>query len=1557
MDPIKVDDSDFAKPIPEVSDADFASSSVPIEVDDSHFSPDISLKVPESEQSKTNTGATYHTGEYGQSVLNTLSRLYHYVVPNSPEEVYASHPVTKAYHAAGAIIKAVQEGPGRNAGNAILQAYKSRPQVNLSYGLAGAPHNESQAPVIQNKEYPSLFTDPRPTKEQPADFSEMLMRQMLTTLSGNDIGLTESEALPAINSDKGSDLGRAAKLFGADLVGGVPVLFWNPGGKLVAGERAALQAKVAAGEIVPEAASAVARRLAVSEARTTGAVVGAAQDAKEGKDPGLNTVFGAVLGHLSAGLSSDFGGANREVMSYVNAARTKLTRSGKAVVAPYETWSEFVKQAEQKRNSAPSVSPELEQKLRDNETKRQIETDDNTAAYYRNQLDKPRSKSPDISQSRKATNTKETPTYKTVELDHKGDIWEVGYKVRLSTQVVTEVASRKLTNTDFELMKAKAKANPQSPMPSYIEPFGADAKAYAKLTDIIMPAAKEHLQMSDGDAAFQLDQAELRKFLDTPKEKLDGPPTQPIRIAQPAENKVLINHNDGVVQVPVAEEEIALAPTKVRHGDFVKINDETVFVNTVNIKKGIATVEHPATGAKSTVSVHEISPLPETQIKPDAFAKPSKSGYSSLLRMKKLTVQRIMKAMDSLNPGNAASILTDMTNAGQVTHDGNGNYFVKESYKPEPVDRSADIGMQVYFGKPVDGFAKEGILRGPDPKKPGNWIVEIVQSNVGPRTQSQTNAASQLGVQPHDVAVTTYKKSIDPATMRLVRPALYGNAQLAKLPQQLGITRPIPPGIAVVLPHAQVGINNWSKSAEGLAKLWHLPTAIKEKMAYALFNDAFKIPTEIQPIARKLFAGPKQVEAMANAGTAHLADVLGGVKSKADTGFVSVLKARASSGGGKPSPQELAMADFFQKHPELDADVQDMLKTAAAELKFDQEWLAKNNVQIGKLEAARAAGLAEEYLTNSYARNMMRRKDWAKFVSKQMPEVWEAAINKLTENKIGGNFQDTIAQMADIMQIGENEGAMAKQDPNGNVAKKLIKRKVIEDTFKKLLGDVESAAVQFAQSKATARGLRNHIEAFNNLAASDYWSPGPRVDLGPSGGIEVPNNPIYGKAAGGRLHESLKPLLDKKVIDNSSQGLLRAIGSYWKFNVVPAGGLAPWVNNVMRNWKGMVLSGGLDELGDFQTFFHAAEQMLNYKKNPLLYGPNKEFIESMENQAVSSGFASNEIYKNRTADNILKAILKQQGKQNDMFGLLHELRDTIKGGAQDIGAAYDAIDRLFKFTAYLNIKRRGMASGLSADEAAGVAVLKINDSFPNYEMVSGLVEKWRKNAFGTFAPFLSAKAEDMRINMSLPGRLLKEPDLRGRLLQASMIMSGAYFYMKEMRRANGIDDKTAASGKDTATLNKQAYSTLDWIGPTLDSQKRMQRFDMTTWEDAAMQCRIHPLDDSIGQTTASILRNNMVDVYGQDSAQGQFIDRAISQAVDLHPLINNNPAPSLKPGETSAIQFMTWLASQGAVPQFPNKIIDIYRKGQPNPNPSKGNATGSMDSRTTSNETRWIALC
>lgn len=1517
-----------------------------------HPEADKELADIESEYEASDKGVWARLRKHAKS--EQVGRKY-MKAPPSPLEVVAK-PLGKAlelgqkyigHPAATAIMKAQLGGfggeftPAHSAPRAMPTTEEwAQMSAAQKEQVLGAPEYTGQKPADpQTKEFNErmkglpLAGDVKPPKGVVPSAAEIEWRRFLSAIGGDSMKLDEeSEAIGrAQNMDLGSvslpwvgDFEIAKLVTGATEMGG-ELPFYVVGNTGI-GARVTNKGLAAVEGMSGASAKQLAKATAKAHAHGAGAELAAQSTvlaSKNNEDVHTAAVEGYVAGRvLSALWNAASGSAKKEVLASVNKQRAAYNEGYGAAVLPPLTWEEFVKE------TARSANPQkVGVTVRHGEAlKKQIKAGPQYTA-----VEKPgaipvetKPNVPQLAPEPMTGSDAAKYTYKTIERGRGGEKREVRYLVNAKTGRTKKVYSETLAPKHYNEYRRTG------------SPVATDGEVYAEFLDDFFAREQSRPNYREGwgkegykspeEAAALIDKGMIK-----PQAEYKAPTSRdntPTKAERTPPQLLEVAKNGDVAATPIIDRKPdtqALSPRHVMEGDIVHVGDELAVVDSI-VGDEIALVNQ--NGRRLKASQAEVALADEDLINLADMFGPLKSAQGkspNLLALKRLDIKRVMNATGDSNPVNALRMLKEMEAAGQIEVSRPGEWKPNKSYKPEALTERPELGDKiVYYDTTADAMGKAGVLRGRDPKRPGNYLVEVgIEPNIGPATQNTAGRAQQLGVQQHEIFNQTNLKSVPMDNVRPYTPVL--NGQNSAIPQQYGISVPMPADAVITNEAAAKAVADYSRMSGQLTKILSKTEQVKKGMERLINHDAWLVPTELRKQATQLAAQPGMVKAQTESYQNTLSERLGGELSVNDQ-WLSNIALRRSTRAGKPlSDQEKGLMRFFANNPQMNQEVRQTVETALRRLKDNQDILARLGVtNIADQEAMRAMGLEDEYIMNVYMKYLTSRKDFASFVKKQMPSEWDAAVKEISKRHGNEAYAQTEARMLDI--LGLDIDSLAKQaakNPSGDVAKKLKERIQMADEIARLIGKVDSASVQIAHSLASTDSLITRIKVWNDLSTTPYWSPGPRTDLGPHGGIPVPNSPVYGAAAGGRMHESFRFLLEARQPHIESRSMLRSFASMWKFNQVVGGGFAPWVNQVMRNWKGFIVSGGLQGPEDFKTFFDAAEQMLKYRANSIL-SKGSFYEQLMQNGGVGTGFAGSEINKDKVARRIFDAVKKSKGKTGDYWELMANIAPAVKGTAEEVGAAYDAIDRLFKLTAGMNNYRRCIARGMSPDDAMAYTVMRNNQSFVNFEMVSPHVEKMRQGSVAAVAPFLSSKAEDLRINATTLMRLFNEPDLQARLLAASGVVAAGAALMREQRKANGITNDMVRRGLDSKKLSSQALRPASFIWPEVDSEGRLQEVDLTQWEDLLIMTQMHERDNP----AAAILRNNLNQLWGEETMQGALTDMMMNKAFGVVPLA---PTQQLmeRPGEQSVMQGLAELAVQGGIPQGPIKAYRNYMKGQP----------------------------
>lgn len=968
-----------------------------------------------------------------------------------------------------------------------------------------------------------------------------------------------------------------------------------------------------------------------------------------------------------------------------------------------------------------------------------------------------------------------------------------------------------------------------------------------------------------------------------------SPPKQPASWEMKGGDTVLIDGNSPgtvVSTTPAAGDDVGRITVELRNGQKVQVDSASV----THVPREMAPEMPP----------------PLISAKPSTLVDPRTEGIVRGIEQG-TTVTEMMKIAGRPDPTWAASALRNMEARGLV-YEMQPGLFVPTRVKA--VKPPQDPGTAVFIGTGGPNNRGEiGVLRGKDPRNPKNWIVEV------PSNYDATNTTQ------HPVGGQVYAKtkhvSVPEEAVRNMKPVgLANKANVDPGIDMYGWNKPMPPSFYQQSPATmgdqQLMTRAWSAVNNQPGLLQRSAQAIKEAFAGPMHLAS---PELRQSAAQKLFglAGMAKSEGLSR--TQYLAKRLElGTKASEDLTKV-MLATRARNPNGATSLNEVALKDWVAKYPVEAAasisDFQAMLKEADDYSRF----LADRGIaNVGNLEAARAAGLEEEYLTRTYQAFMMPRQDWAKYARKNLTTEWDNALQWLYNNRPNhwNDFGTTAAEFDEILNL---ENPIKGLEQAGYIkaegAKKLLTKEDVPEPLRRLLGEHTDAAVRLGFGTAWQRQLVKSIQGWDAVADNpNLWSPGWRADMT----LRVPAKPSFGRAANGFVPDNptMRGLLGERSPNNQTapHAALRAIGwlgQKWKaahtvYNQVS------WANNAVRTLKGVLLSGGFSNADDFNGFRDAARMLLDYGNNPTVYGPNKLLVEAMDFDAVGPGLAGSELRyeEKRFADKMLRIFMKGRNGPNPFMDALAEARETALGVPEKIHNGYDFVDRWAKFGSYLNLRRNYIAQGYSVDDAAAKASLDVNSFFQNFQRTPEHAKKVAGN-FALAAPFLSSKLEDVRINATVTKRLLSgDFELAMRAATLGAVFGGAQYLANSARRANGISDEQDA--KEKASLPLRVKERHPWLVGSLDYDNRKRRmfFDLTPYEDLLASFKGNVNDPLM----ARILFNNAMDIMGEQSMMGDLANRAGAFG-GLH---TPDPQAGPRPDQQGPLSLMQY-ATKGFMPQ------------------------------------------
>lgn len=855
---------------------------------------------------------------------------------------------------------------------------------------------------------------------------------------------------------------------------------------------------------------------------------------------------------------------------------------------------------------------------------------------------------------------------------------------------------------------------------------------------------------------------------------------------------------------------------------------------------------------------------------------------------------------------------------------GEGYFAPAQRYVGQGNKSISDKGMLVYLGAPKGDQTELGIFRGFNPKN-NKYAVQSLDGTT---------------------------KYLDANEFNNFMPADVSRKDLAALEPIVGINMPMPRG--TVKPFDEAQTLKLIEFGRSVAKRTGGNQSVMQKFVDPVVGQFVHAvntgPSELR--ANKLmFYGNKGATAQTAADiVSTLQPHFKNVNSPAAQALVNVLEARMTKQAGEAiSPADKALVAWANKFPEEAAGAHRLVSDLMLRRKTNSEVIAQRfGGGFEDLEAARALGSEEEYLRGMY-RLFSMREDWVKHVKHQLPTVWNDAVKFLSKGEVNPWVVET--KLADTLREARTpEQLISGLQANGvldkQAANALKAKKVLPPELEALLGKETSGIIRLANTVASQESIITNIKAGDWLATTPFWSRGPRPDLP----VRIPETPAYGNAAGGYTTKDYAALVDPGPRQEAAGALLRIIQgatSLWKSNNTVWGGPGPWVNNAVRNIKGIVLSGGFDLLSPKESssaFTKAAQDLIAARSDMSLTGPARHVLEAKQYGFLGRGLAGSEIkgVDARIRDRILRDLANPEGPTS-FLEKLSVAKNNIMNAKdlklEQVRAAYDAIDKVAKLGSFYNLKRKFMAQGLDLHSASALAAERIQQSFPNFELVGPTTDKLRKGYAGFMAPFLSSKIEDMRVNGTATIRLGRsiaglvsgskaadvEGDLVARTLGAGLVLSTLYAGVNTMRRMNGVPDDVVEAAKSNIPLSQTGNRPGLLALPELDDKGRVQFVDLTMFDDTLMSLRGNPQAPWI----ANFAMSNLQDVIGEATPQGRAVQQIAQQAgLPTKPTFEKyTPA-----ADKGLAQALSWIAENGGIPQWPVRAYNTaVRAGYTNP--------------------------
>lgn len=518
----------------------------------------------------------------------------------------------------------------------------------------------------------------------------------------------------------------------------------------------------------------------------------------------------------------------------------------------------------------------------------------------------------------------------------------------------------------------------------------------------------------------------------------------------------------------------------------------------------------------------------------------------------------------------------------------------------------------------------------------------------------------------------------------------------------------------------------------------------------------------------------------------------------------------------------------------------------------------------------RDSGAIDQYLAKMYRLYAMPKGKWAELVHQ---DVVRDAAEYIWRKKGGPKSEMTKEQLAlrirKILKEDDPLFELMKLSKNPNL--NLIRRQEIPAPIRKLLGEETSGAARLAQSLGNQKAIIANLEMWQDAIERGIVRGLPDLATGMT--KQIPNNPrMYGKAAGMYTNaEAFDALVTVPLQIRESRSWIDAIVGSVKGNLVTRGGLRPFVNNFMGNFWYSTLA-GLSPLTlpsrTAKYMYRALNAMAEYRNNPEGMGIGAIITAARRHGVDAPSWAAVEITgpESKLMRELEEKLLADRGDVKTIAqtfgGWASKLYNNSLGKVNEqLGRGYDLIDRTFKLANFMHLRDKFIKKGMTVDQAEEAAAYRVRASFPNPQNLGVKMDQLRRGAFSVAAPFLSFRAEDVRINGMLLKRLANawkdEPELYLNLLGTGVITYGIFSdigALGELRRANGITDEEVEAAMLDRTTGRRAYSTLATVAPWRNKDGSLDILDPTQWFSPGTYLSGHP-DDSWWQKAVANLLN------------------------------------------------------------------------------------------------------
>ena len=695
--------------------------------------------------------------------------------------------------------------------------------------------------------------------------------------------------------------------------------------------------------------------------------------------------------------------------------------------------------------------------------------------------------------------------------------------------------------------------------------------------------------------------------------------------------------------------------------------------------------------------------------------------------------------------------------------------------------------------------------------------------------------------------------------------ALGGNGDGSKLPPPPphdAMPPPPPPNPHNVGPMEEIAVNWWNRlSRTPLAKGLLNPTARGPRDVSDLAMSSMSVDTFERNRDATLKALARRIPEVAK-------------KSPADQQMVMSNITRYLL-------NDIKLDQLKSLHPELNNGAFLALEAGKFETANDHQRLIDLDLVRPDQKIEDVLGVSPDdeagYMTQIYWRHFLAPGDWRRMAHKDAAGM--AALTNAIKHDVYSTpqYKDrTDAQRTALAKrhldfLLGNPAKMAemKRNPKSAYADiiaeaggSLKARKDLRWWEKAALGEIDNPFIRMAETRTRQKQLILQGEMWKSISENpklsvrpDAASPAQIADW-----VPVPATPgKYGKAAGMLVSpETWEAMVQAPLAQKGMNNFLTKSANAIKYGQT-VGNPGSWVSNFIGNAQGAALS---NMVNPFASPYLVGKGFLEFsrdlKAHDLMPGirgnvRRERFERMMELGIVGSDYSTGEFRE--AAVNWHKLLEAEANTFNGKVNAIDVWTNVLEKGTkgkEKLARWYGTIDTMWKYSTALNglkkggmdletglIKNRGKAlrfigdrymPGMSEENMRKAVWLevasRIHKSFPMLDRVGSAIAAGSR-AIGAVNPYIKVQSELFRNYATVPKRILTEPGMAANMLGYAAMTGGAYFLIKELRKANGIDQEEvdrafAAAPKATARFKPGAMAL-----PFRTAQGRISIVDLT----------------------------------------------------------------------------------------------------------------------------------